>query len=538
MKLTELMIGVCLAPGIAAAASQMLVMSGQAAPGATEPFESLGYPVINDAGEVAFPGFLRHTPVRDVSSQNDMGLWTSSSSGVALSAMEDTAAPGAGGAVFRHFGHPHLNADGGMTFYAYVREAGESGPVDNGNDLGVWRSNGGSLELLAREGDDIPDLPGLTYGYLNEPVVRKSGDILMQGTVGGAPSNADFAIFASTGGAVSTLARENDAAPDIPGTAYHSFWNVAMSESGNVAYFASLRGDVNSQNDGALFVGTPGAMNLAVRKGSIAAGTSGALYENIYNARINDQGDLAFMADLQVGGGPRGADLSNDHGIWTRTDGVMNLVAREGSVAPGTGNAVFSGFVSTSVTLNAASDVCFLADLQLDEKNGVTFENYSGLWKTNGLSLDLIARQGDVAPDSDGGVLNAFGKPAMNDRGDVVFDAGILVPGDEGSMHSEGLYAWSDATQALMAIAVIGDLIDVSEARDGSDLREIARIDFGDGPNTKDFDVSTGLNNRGQVAYGLLFSDGSSGVFVATVPTPGGMVVFAATLLGVNRRRR
>ena len=103
--------------------------------------------------------------------------------------------------------------------------------------------------------------------------------------------------------------------------------------------------------------------------------------------------------------------------------------------------------------------------------------------------------------------------------------AGVTAANDR------GLFLY-DPTLGPILIAREGDLFDVG----GGDLRTISPtgIAIADSP----FYNRSSLGDDGRLVFALYFTDGTGGVFVATVPEPGcaaGVVAAAALLL---RRRR
>jgi hypothetical protein len=62
------------------------------------------------------------------------------------------------------------------------------------------------------------------------------------------------------------------------------------------------------------------------------------------------------------------------------------------------------------------------------------------------------------------------------------------------------------------------------------DVRTVARIGFTGYQHAS-------LNDSGQLVFGLIFTDNSSGVFVTTVPEPSYLALIPLALLGTRRRR-
>jgi MYXO-CTERM domain-containing protein len=68
----------------------------------------------------------------------------------------------------------------------------------------------------------------------------------------------------------------------------------------------------------------------------------------------------------------------------------------------------------------------------------------------------------------------------------------------------------------------------------GGELKTVSRVDLVERPDQ----LRYVLNDRGQLRFMAFFTDGTSGVFLATVPEPGGAALVLAALLPLVRRRR
>src|SRR5438105_1761655 len=141
-----------------------------------------------------------------------------------------------------------------------------------------------------------------------------------------------------------TIAVTGSAAPGLPaGAKFSTFGVPQLNNAGQIGFLGTLQtglGGVTSANDTALFAGAPAALQLAAREGSAASGAgAGAVFTSFGEMRFNGLAQLAFTGSLLVGTG--GVTSSNDHGIWAGGAGAVQLVAREGSAAPGVSGATF-----------------------------------------------------------------------------------------------------------------------------------------------------------------------------------------------------
>ena len=120
--------------------------------------------VINAAGDIAFPGLL-HTGTGSpaVDGSNNKGVWLKNESGLTLIARKGDIAPGTDNALFELFGTPVINDAGETAFLGFLRPGTGNPAVDGSNDLGFWVADSlGVLRLVVREGDPLEVAPGDT----------------------------------------------------------------------------------------------------------------------------------------------------------------------------------------------------------------------------------------------------------------------------------------------------------------------------------------------------------------------------------------
>ena len=142
---------------------------------------------------------------------------------------------------------------------------------------------------------------------------------------------------------------------------------------------------------------------------------------------------------------------------------------------------------------------------------GFTGPGSSGIWSEGSGTLSLIARPGDPAPGTGAGVVFAgLGNPGLNDTGQTTFWGVVGGPGVN-STNDTGIWA-EDPDGLLTLVAREGDLLEVAPG----DQRTFAFLNLILGSGGED-GKSSGFNDQGEVAFQALFTDGASGVFVATI---------------------
>ncbi len=331
-----------------------VALTGDTAPGTTDgvKFAVLGSPAANASGQVAFTAQLAGT---GVTSANNQGLWSGVPGSLMLVARSGSRAPDTSdGQVYSTFfidtSIPSLNGAGQLAFRARLRGPG----VDASNDEGIWFGGPGSLRLVAREGSR-------GFGSSEDPI-------------------------------------------------YQSLSAPVLSDVGQLAFRCTLRGaGVGPANDTAYFVGAPGSLVLAVREGAHAPGTPDGVYFGDLTLlsdaapSLSASGQIAFRAKLTGAG----VDAANDEGIWAGPAGSLSLLARSGSHAPDTPDAVNFASDFNNPVLSPSGQVAFVGFLTGPDV-GPENENNSGLWATDpDGNLLLVAREGGLL-DVGGGELRSI----------------------------------------------------------------------------------------------------------------------------------
>jgi hypothetical protein len=235
---------------------------------------------------------------------------------------------------------------------------------------------------------------------------------------------------------------------------------------------------------------------------------------------------VAFATGL----GGEGITAANSTAIWAGHPGALNLLARKGSQAPDTSTGTLITGVLNPPTLNREGVVAFTAMME----GGDFAPGDMGLWMGTPSAPKLVVDTATpviTTPDGDLEIQFFISDPAMNGRGDVAFFAVLEGPRVIASNRRSLWVRGHDG--ALLLIARDGDRFDVG----GGDVRTIQNLHyFQDGTDPTIGDSY--FNDAGQLAFELTFTDGSTGLFIATVPEP--VILRLFLLLGcfLSRRRR
>lgn len=321
---------------------ELVALTDTAAPG-TNPAFTFGRirpPVINDAGQTSFFGFL--------DDNGGSGVWATDaiSGALVLIAREGEAAPGTGANFGRVLGDAVLNGGGQAAFLSNLNGIG----VDNSNDRAIWVTDAvsGMPELVARSGDPVPGAgPGVDYGRLDTPVINDAGQIAffspLIGTAVDGTNDQGIVVTDAVSGTRALAARSGDVAPGT-GANFRSFTDPVLNEAGQTAFRGILTGPgVDGDNERGVWTtdaisGTP---RLVAREGDAAPGAPGVTF-SVFGGDLllNGAGQTVFFANLEGA-----VDNSNDRGIWaTNRHGVLTYIVREGDVIDVSNDPLYPDF--------------------------------------------------------------------------------------------------------------------------------------------------------------------------------------------------
>lgn len=178
----------------------LVAREGGAAPvaGGGVNFATLGAPVLNNAGQVAFFSALTGA---GVTAGNDAAIFRDG----ALIAREGDAAAAGPGVAFGHLTNPFLNDAGQVAFNSALTGMG----VTTANDSAIWRDG----VLIVREGDAAPTAAaGGKFSSLAVADLNNTGQVLYSGflTGTGVTADNDSALWIGDGIESLQVAREGD----------------------------------------------------------------------------------------------------------------------------------------------------------------------------------------------------------------------------------------------------------------------------------------------------------------------------------------
>jgi hypothetical protein len=276
----------------------------------------------------------------------------------------------------------------------------------------------------------------------------------------------------------------------------------------------------------AIFVGAPGNAQVLAAQGRTAPGfSSGETFDAVQFPDLNDSGNVAFVA--AVNGFESDTNPFLGEAIYFGPAGGINPLVLIGDTATELAGDTYAEFVNAfGPMINDAGQITFVAIVE-----GATTTANNNLVVMVGdvadaANLRVAAREG-VTLDQNGAAFptgaSLSDSPLVNNAGDVAFH---ITEGD-GSTSLWLAYR----TGELLRLVGSGDLFTVAEG----DIRTVTALKMG-----TNIDGYQYLSENGSVVFGLLFDDGSEGVFTSniTIPEPAGLALALAAGGLLLRRRR
>jgi hypothetical protein len=243
----------------------------------------------------------------------------------------------------------------------------------------VYTAASRSISPIAAPGTPVPG--GGTLDYAADPTMNDVGDIAFTGHLAGRPCLTNIPQTASIGCVRDLFARD-----------------------------ARTR-----------------AIRRVIGAGDQAPG--GGIFRDIRQPVLNTRGDILFRAVIIADGGVQ------QTGYFLSRGGNIVSLARTGDAMPGGGAFLRAASQTGNWDLNDVGDVTFSAALDtLSEETG--FRDH-GLYRWSNGALSLVIRSGDALPagivfalQPEGllGIASPFSGAAINNGGDVLFQAAVITP--------------------------------------------------------------------------------------------------------------
>jgi hypothetical protein len=277
---------------------------------------------------------------------------------------------------------------------------------------GIFVADGKTISTIALGATPSP--AGPSFGSVLDPFISRDGAVIF----------VDQAedIFRSDGKTIISLARVGDSAPD--GGIVTQLGQHMVNDAGVVAYFAGLSGPGATQ----AILRTAGPRTATIARDDMAPPTGGR-FTALGNLNMNNAGQVAFNAEMTGG--------LADHGVFRGQGGNLTPVFVTHQTAPGGGTIDDCG----DTHINSHGQV--LATCTLTETPSV-----QSVLVGDGTRAVVVAMIGGPAPK--GGNYARFTSAALNDRGEVAFQA-RLTTGASGMFRVDGLRTTTLALSGMSA---------------------------------------------------------------------------------------
>ena len=432
-------------------------------------------------------------------------------------AVQDRAVQGMPGATWETLRTPMIDGFGDVAFSSEVRETGF--PFD-----AVFKTDGALLMPVVADDDPAPGVLFAQFDIDRDtPTLASDGRLVLLATlvnspVSGVDTTNDFVFYEWENGAFTLRFRESQFILNSYKAPANRTPPVRGTPSPGVFAFSGtfdLFGDPNGASRSGVWkyednVLTPVAL---IDDPGIDLIFPGGDWQSFNESAINDSGVMTFGANAG----------SQNQNVYRWTDGSFETIARSFDSAPDFPGFQFARFLTTDI--NNQGDVVFTTQFKFF--NG-GFANFIGIFRGGNGPVENIAVESQPAPGFPAGSVyselysyNFDPVPAQNDRGDVLFDAAVGVPGSgmlNGGyfLHRDGvatpiarfrdplphgdeissfnndpilldngdvvfiinasLYAYRDATGQLESVLLAGDTIDLSADTDPAELVMIDRL--------------------------------------------------------------
>lgn len=447
------------------------------------------------------------------------GIYTEDGTGApSLAAHQGGPVPGipTEGVTFKSFLDPVIAPGGALAFAGTV----QGGGVKATADFGVWTNAfGPAVELVLREGSDVPGLPAGARLKAVPSLSLRDGELLARVTLSaskGVVTAADDTVLLrmTSAGTATVLLREGS---DYAGSKIKSFsvLSPALGSPGHGRWHANdvVVAKVVLFDGRTLLVKIAPAGTVTPLLSTADAATPvdpQAKWKSFGLPSVGSAGTgFAVAAVLQQKLG--GVLAANDTVLLFTADGAAwSVFAREGAAAPVTpAGPLYASFFDPLI--DDAGHVAFLATLQ---GAGIKAANKTGLFSGPTNDLRLVARLGDPVPDESGTATSAVWKKFTSLALPGGAGAGVIFLAETGGGDTTAknkLALWAvDSHGALRRLLRTGATLTPG----GSPLTGITLLNAVPGA----FGAARSYNSAGAVALLATFADKTQTLLRVDIP--------------------
>jgi hypothetical protein len=397
---------------------RVIFATGEAVPGAAAPeskipagatWAELGYPsVLGILEHDAIAGFLGafSTP-----GGKGSGIFTGTlAAPVAHTTTGEEATDSAGvsmaGVVFKSFKEPVFATADEFAFLATVRGVG----VSSQNGTGIWARNSGGLYEVARQGAQVPNDAGISFAAFGPMLMPAADRLYFQAILKGrgvVKTNDSSLWFWSKTAGLQLVQREGTASPSAeitPTVKSFRALDIVAGSPGHGRYAGTfVPGLLTLADKTQLAVAFDGANILPSKMATGFEVEPDVAVSRIGFPSLFAADSLSARAEIETG---TGVEATRSPVILRETGPIV----RAGAAAPGVIGASFVDFGDpvTEIGVDGTRTDLFPARLA---GNQVKKGSDESIWLASGAvapALILVAREGDLAPSSDGALFKKF----------------------------------------------------------------------------------------------------------------------------------
>jgi hypothetical protein len=440
--------------------------------------------------------------------------------GLAIPAVQGTAAPGISGAEFKSFSDPVMAQNGRIAFIGRVSGAPSS------KSTGVWTNAfnpSGTLELALQQGEELPGQPGVILQSVSTISLRNTQLVALIKVRGSGISKANSTMIyhlvdINVGAALMQTGETSVMLEGVEATVKSlTVFTPPKGSAGHGRYHGLARviarATLDDKRTAIVTAQTNGTVAVLTGTGQSAGSmVDGATWKSFGLPSIdNDGARYATLGTLTLGVGTEPVTKKDDSIIgYSLNGGAFVNVAREGSDAADIAGARYVSLQDPLVNRNGR--VAFVGTVS---GTGVNARNRTGLWFGAPATVDLIARTNHEAfPATDGSgadidarwtSFRSLALPGGTNAGPL-FLATIAGPGIRGS---NGFGLWAvDSTDTVRKLIRNGDELGNLKVKKFVVLQ----------PSAGSLGTTRSFNSGGTVAVLVTFSNKSTGVLNIAIP--------------------
>ncbi len=284
----------------------------------------------------------------------------------------------------------------------------------------------GLAAMVVAKGDLLGSTTLIAAG---PPAIDAAGDVAIHATVVDPSKGIRTGILTFTGTNLNLIETLGDLAPGTIGAVFSTFSDPALSGSGVLAFYGTLKagvGDAKATNDAGIWVSQGGNTSLAVRtSGTAPEGTNNfsvpITYSSFSQLEVNDAGGIDFLAGIH------GKGVNSIALFGTDTSGTLQLLVAKGVHGTGPHSNTAPSFfpfvplpsvAGQSRTFDTvAGNGVLLGELNPPKSSSIGL----AIAGTGGFGEQIIADVSGTIPNLPGVTVASLGEPIVSASGDAAF---------------------------------------------------------------------------------------------------------------------